>query len=766
MAFSTYYTSAVSIDGNNYLRFRFEGERIGNTVTIKNIYLNPKWAVDSLPTGWNFQLKVNGTVKKQETKSNFTAGGYSNEYSDASLLWSGPFSYTVTYSSNAVISIGIPSMYYNGTTVGDKFTSYTFAPVASPNSAPGTPTISCTSGNNYGGIYYGESSISIALSTVSDPDGDAVSYRIYGQYKTPGGSFVNWRGGSDDLVSADRTRTIDISSFERGTQFRFWGYAKDSNDAWSGKSNVIENIYRNKVPSTPKISCTSEKTLNGPIYVSESSITISLSGSSDPEGTSISYKLYGEYYDGGWKTLGSSSDNSFIETTSSKTFSISGYKRGTQFRFWGYAVDALGAWSSKSSVISGIYRNQAPGAPSLTCSNTIVNGKYICESTIGLTLSQVTDPEDDPITYRIYGQYKTPGGSFVNWNGGLDDLVYEGRYATIDLTNFSRGTEFKFWAHARDDSQAISAKSNILENIFKNSVGTVSGIGPTSRVITATTIPLTWNQTVDPDGQSVTYDIFVSKDGGSYTSVASKQSANSYSYSISSDAKGTKYKFKIRAYDGMAYSEEVESPLYRKDFKPELILPNTPCTLYQNNPRIVFSKIKSSDIYTCVSYNNKSYNGKDNSSMFTTSSTDVSGEQAYVFNSTGLNIGSNTITIYNTDGTFNSSSISLTINVENLDKSIVSEIITKALTDTLNSKSNIIRNAYKLDNKTFTTITKGTSLINYSHINDLRVSIDDIRTKINGYDSNKKSQSWNNIAKGNIIKKSDYEQLIDSMKNL
>lgn len=760
MAFSTYYTSAVSIDGNNYLRFRFEGERIGNTVTIKNIYLNPRWAVDSLATGWNFQLKVNGVVQKQEVKANFTAGGYSNEYSDAAILWSGPYSFTVTYSSNAVITLGIPSMYYNGTTVGDKFSSYTFGPVENPNSAPPTPTISCST-NPLNGNYYGESSVVVSLSAVTDPNGDSVSYRIYGQYKVPGGSFVNWNGGDDNLVSTDRSRTVNISGFARGTQFRFWGYAKDSKDAWSGKSNVIENIYRNRVPGTPSLSC-SNTVLNNK-YIGEGTIDVQLSAVSDPDGHGIDYAIYGQYNSGsGWNNIGGG--DGLLSNSRNASVNITGYSRGTQFQFWGYSFDSLGAWSGKSNVISNIYRNKQPNAPTVSCSNTVVNGKYIAESSISVSINNPGDPDGGTVSYAIYGQYYN-GSSWVGLGSGGSNLLTSSNSATVTITSHSRGTQYKFWAYSTDNFGVSSASSNVLSNVYRNRVGSVSGIGPASKVITENTIPLTWNATTDPDGQSVTYSIYLSKDGGTYTKLAT-QSGTSYSYNIASDPKGTKYKFKISANDGMADTAQVESPLYRKNFAPVRILPNATCKVFQNNPRLIISKVKLSDVYICVSYNSKTYTSKNNASMFTTKSVDSNGETVYVFTCTGLSQGANTITVYNSDGTFNSTSFTFTVTVENIDNSILENVVKVGGINTIKTKCNELRTSYALGNSTFDSLTSGTTSINYSHISQIRTAIDDIRNKINAYDSNTKTQTWSSASKGSIIKKSEFEQLISSLKNV
>lgn len=518
-----------------------------------------------------------------------------------------------------------------------------------PNSPPPAPVVSCTT-NPHNGKYYGENTLYVALTEVRDPDGDPVGYRIYGQYKVPGGSFVDWNSG-DDLVAAERTANVDITRFARGTQFRFWGHAKDNkNGTWSGKSNVIENIFRNQAPSKPTLSCTNPQT-NGK-YVVEGSVSVSLSACSDPEGHSVSYKIYGQYYDGTWKNI-----------------------------------------------------------------------------------------------------------------GGGDGLVANGQQATIQLGSYARGTRFKFWGHSVDSLGAVSERSNEINNIYKNSINPVTGIRPSSGVITGNTIALAWNAVSDPDGQAVQYNIFLSKNGGQYSKLAT-QSQNSYNHNIASDPKGTKYQFKITATDGMAESEAAFSSIYRKDFAPVRIIPNATSTVFQNNPRIAFSKVKLSDVYMCVSVNSTNYTSKNNASLFRTKNVDVGGETVYVFTCTGLKPGANTITVYNSDGTFNSSSITFTINVESVSDSILGDIIKANSVSTIHSKSNVLRTSYGLGNISYETLTKNSTPIKIVHVIGVRTALDDVRNKINMYDSTAKTESWSSISKGSIIRKSDFSKLIASLGNI
>jgi ribosomal protein L24E len=86
-------------------------------------------------------------------------------------------------------------------------------------------------------------------------------------------------------------------------------------------------------------------------------------------------------------------------------------------------------------------------------------------------------------------------------------------------------------------------------------------------------IPISWSGASDPEGQTLTYDVEVSKNNGSYTSVATGIPATSTSYNIGGqgegDSEGTTYKFRVRSKDSMGYiSSWKESGVVKKNTKP------------------------------------------------------------------------------------------------------------------------------------------------------------------------------------------------------
>lgn len=634
------------------------------------------------------------------------------------------------------------------------------ATYVNPNSAPPTPTISCSS-NYLNGNYYGESSVVVSLSAVTDPEGDPVAYRIYGQYKPPGGSFTNWNGGSDDLITTDRSRAIDINRFDRGTQFRFWGYAKDSKDAWSGKSNVIENIYKNKAPATPTISCTN--TSLGGSYIVEDIIKISLSSVSDPDGHNVSYKIYGQYYDGSWKNM--EGEGGLINNAQTANIDLTPYARGTQFRFWGYAEDALGALSAQSNIISNIYKNKQPDAPTISCSNELVGSRYIGEDSISVYINTPGDPEGGGVSYAIYGQYYN-GSSWVGLGSG-NNLVSTSTSATVNISSHTRGTQYKFWAYTTDNFGVSSVSSNVISNIYKNRVGAVTDISPGAGTINSDYINLSWATTVDPDGQPVTYNVWVSVNDGVYSKIATNQAARTYKYDISKDPKATKYRFKISANDGMADTPQALSDIFMKDFEPIRLLPNNYSKVYHTDPRIVFTRVRNSGLVTSVRINNTDYDSTTHPHLFTTKNIDLNGEDVYVFRCSDLVAGENKIIIYNKIGGFISQGFVLTLTYERpIIETLLSDRIRKSDIESIKTMSNTLRRTYDIDSVNFEYLYPNTTPIKISHFAQIRTAADEIREKINYYDSVEKTQNWDDISEGTIIKKSHIQQLINSLKNV
>lgn len=540
----------------------------------------------------------------------------------------------------------------------------------------------------------------------------------------------------------------------------------DGSDGWSGQSHADTAIYTNpnSPPPTPTIKCLNYAALGK--YILESTLDVELSQVTDPNGDTVRYVIYAQYKNssGNWESAGDPNNCILFSTTDRKvSINVSSYPRGTQFRIWGRAQDDNGGIGALTGYIENIYRNQAPTTPTISCSNTdIWNGNFIVEDQIFISLSQVTDPEGISVSYKIYGQYLSPGSS--TWTPiGDDNVVSNTQSVSFNINNYTRGTRFKFWGAAFDNFGASSNLSSEISNIYRNrKPNAIASISPFSGVITGDEINLEWSNPGDPDGQLLTYDVYVSKNDGAYT-IINNIDTTRYSYNITNDPPYTKYRFKVIPSDSMTTGDETFSPVYRKDFPASFILPINDSTVYQSNPRIVVSKYNNSNVYLCVECGGHTYNSKSNPNLFAQNIKSISNGISMCFAAKNLAAPGGNITIYNSDGTFNSSKTSIHLSVDDISftaslDSIVSYLNNNTIFDIISDLSS----AYYTTIGNITAVNKN-DLIKLSHISEIRNSITKISNNINQYDTNKLNNTW---VTNDIIKIQDLQDIVNAIKNI
>lgn len=280
---------------------------------------------------------------------------------------------------------------------------------------------------------------------------------------------------------------------------------------------------------------------------------------------------------------GSSSGVHFKWKEFSKTFTYSGSKT--------IKVDAgfdINYYDVKGGVSTRVVRtdvfsfniklddtNKSPSKPTITRRNTKIGERYVAEDKLRIDFSEVADPDGDNVYYRLYMKSKPPKG---NWTEYKRIFNKESREVSYNIENYARGTEFCVYGKATDENGASSANTSELRGIFRNYTPTKPGaISPSSGVLKSNPT-LKWGKSTDGDGQTVTYDMYCSKNGGSYTKVKSGITTTSYTYDISKDKEGTTYKFKVCSNDGMTTSDFSESGKFTKNQKP-----TTPSKVFPNS---------------------------------------------------------------------------------------------------------------------------------------------------------------------------------------
>ena len=218
----------------------------------------------------------------------------------------------------------------------------------------------------------------------------------------------------------------------------------------------------------------------------------------------------------------------YSRTTTKVSFDlyVKMYLGGTQ-SFWGY-----------DAYYNATVKNQSTGERQIKQSSPpIVSGESIVKHIGRYEYEVGTSSGSIPVSVRIYSKTDTnPCGSGLTLSGSI-------AYSSTNT--------------------APSAPTTIT----------------LSQSVYTGNIPISWSGASDPEGQTLTYDVEVSKNNGSYTSVATGITATSTSYSIGGqgegDNPGTTYKFRVRAKDPLGYpSPWKESGSVKKNSTP-----NAPTTI-------------------------------------------------------------------------------------------------------------------------------------------------------------------------------------------
>lgn len=329
------------------------------------------------------------------------------------------------------------------------------------------------------------------------------------------------------------TASYNITAIARGSTFRFRVKVRNGKgeSAWSGQVTAKANSY----PSAPTgLYANTSRPIN--------SVALNWSHASDPDGEHLSYKVYISKNNGGWI---------HIATTSSPyagyDTSIDAY--GTRYIFKVEAYDGHPGIYSTSANSPEFIRATPPASPIVTLnkSGTIegsvtASGSYSSSFPVGETKYQ--------FAYYYDG---------IAWQ----EQAWSSTNSFTINTSAVRGVNWYFRVRVKNDvgtsdwSSAVSVRSNS------------SPTAPTglkfSPQYPISTMNLSWTAATDADSQAITYKVYLSKNNGAWSLIATT-SSTSYTYDNSQDPYETRYKFKVEAYD--TFNIFATSSLSTEFFKP------------------------------------------------------------------------------------------------------------------------------------------------------------------------------------------------------
>jgi hypothetical protein len=367
--------------------------------------------------------------------------------------------------------------------------------------------------------------------TSTDPDGDPVLYD------------VSWRPAAQS--SATVITTADTSLVMPGLTIGstyFWSVkARDSygaSTAMTGGTQALQLVFKNSPPSTVAYLNTSS---SYSLHTTAPSIALSWAPASDPDGDAVSYQLDVQTSTGTWPPIPLGSATSFTL----------GAQLETAYSWRVEAADAYGGVSTAPWSSFVVHLSNRPPNPIVYTSSGSVTTRA---ASFSLAWQDTGDPENDAVSYGVY----------ASTDPAFQPLVQQG-----GQTGYTLALQFGatlYWRVSATDSFGARTDGPIqtLLPVFKNSPppapNIVSGTGLVSEHDLPPSAHFAWSSVLDPDGDSVAYQLSI---GTSSANLASVQFSTQTSYDLLGAQFGSTYYWQVSAIDsyGAASASPVQSLL-------------------------------------------------------------------------------------------------------------------------------------------------------------------------------------------------------------
>jgi hypothetical protein len=369
-----------------------------------------------------------------------------------------------------------------------------------------------------------DQSIDVDLGWVSDdPDGDPVTYDLYlGKDVLPG------TPAATGLTSP----SYDPGTLDGHTTYHWKVVAKDDQ---GGQSAGPEWTFTtlNRPPETPS----SPSPADGAPH-QDVEVDLSWAACSDPDGDPVTYDLY----------LG---QDSLPGTPTATGLTSPGYDPGTLDGHATYHWKVV-AKDDQTGEAAGPEWTFSTGnrAPATPADPSPADDAVDQELDVDLSWSECTDPDSDPVTYDLYfGKDVLPGTPTAT---GLTSPSYEP--GTLD------GHSTYHWKVVAKDDQGGEAAGPEWSFTTLNQVPeTPSNPSPSDGAKNQSPdVDLSWSACTDPDGDAVTYDLYLGV--GSLPGSPTASGLSSPGYDPGTLQKRTDYVWQVVAKDGLG--GEAEGPAW------------------------------------------------------------------------------------------------------------------------------------------------------------------------------------------------------------
>lgn len=585
---------------------------------------------------------------------------------------------------------------------------------------------------------YPVNSVTLSWTKATDADNQTLTYKVY----------ISKNGGAWTYITSTTATscTYDNSADAYETKYKFIVEAYDTFNKYSTSSASAE-FFKPTPPSVPTITSPTNS-----IFEHDFSIKWTLSNFHKLKGNYVSQKRVNN---GEWVQLIPTS------TMSTSTFSISSINRGDSVQFRVKAVNEAGQESAWSTIVTA-KRNRLP----LTVSNILPATGYLL-NVIDFSWSATTDPDGQSVKYNLY--ISKNGGSFISL-GTTTNLKYKWAIPGADVGE----TTYQLKVESED---SLGATSSIVGPVIKKPTPPTkpSGLKPGNGYYEGS-INFSWTHS-NWYSQSGQYTIEVYVNGVLNKTATVAHTVSSYNYSLSGVPRGAKIHYRIKAKnDFEQQSDWIESTsvMYHNQIPeaPKFILPLTNKSVFSKSPKIVLqsaTEVDGQKMTMFVVYNGVTYSSSQNTDVF--SKTNLGNNEYIIFKpNTTLNVGSNTIKAYVSDGLINSSTVSTVIVVENPVSSVAKDQIISA--SSYNERANAIKKtkeAYGMSANS-TQVKQNIDFISANGIVSLINELKELTSKIDSYHTNNKfayALSYSTPSKStNYIQPAYFNQISNAINNI
>ncbi|MBI4060984.1 MAG: hypothetical protein HY403_06085 [Elusimicrobia bacterium] len=376
--------------------------------------------------------------------------------------------------------------YYWQVAATDSFGARAEGPVQSflalfKNAVPGMPTIFSGAGTSFQHTL--TPAAVLDWSAVGDPDGDLTAYRL-------------WVGGSPQsmAVAQDGPETFySLPSPQLGATY-YWQVS--AYDPYGGAATTpVQALLiqlQNAAPTAP-----GALTGSGLLSTRGTSQVLSWSAAYDSDGDAVAYEF----------ALSTNAAALPVVRVSSATSYTLSFQYGTTYYWQAAARDGFGGVSATGvQTLLPVFRNSAPTVPS-NLSKTGTLSYHGWSPSQSLFWQDAADPDGDAFTYSVYFGTDSERPSPI----GSAPLGYT-------VSNLAVNTAYYYRIVATDIYGAASASplNWVYYQFYNTAPRAFDPVGPTGSLITRdANQSLSWTASGDPDGDLVTYRVYVGTSSGS-----------------------------------------------------------------------------------------------------------------------------------------------------------------------------------------------------------------------------------------------------------